>query len=379
VSAPSSEAQPRIDDLPALDVEARSARVRAFLETQGLDALAVTTLTNVRWLTGFTGSNGAALITDAELVLITDGRYADQAPTELEAAGVGADVLVMTDPVGGILEAAATCTRLGLEADNISWADQRRLAEQAGALELVPTTDALVALRATKDSGELARIRAAAAITDATLASVRPMLAESPTERDIAFALDQGLRLRGATSPAYETIVASGPNGALPHGRPSERRVQEADLIVIDVGAVVDGYRSDMTRTFVVGEPTAAQQRQLDVVLEAQRAGVATVKAGVDAKTVDAACRDVITDAGWADAFTHGTGHGVGLDIHERPRVNSRTSDVLEAGMVVTVEPGVYLPGIGGVRWEDLLSVTDAGAEVLTTSAKQPVVENTAP
>ncbi len=199
-------------------------------------------------------------------------------------------------------------------------------------------------------------------------------MADRPTERDIALALDSGMRSRGATGPAYETIVASGPNGALPHARPTDRVIEPGDLVVIDVGALVDGYRSDMTRTFVIGEPTPTQERQLAVVLESQAAGAAVVAAGVPAQDVDAACRAVIDQAGWADRFTHGTGHGVGLDIHEQPRINRVSTDVLAAGQFVTVEPGVYLAGQGGVRWEDLLLVTEDGAESFSGAPKDPVI-----
>ncbi|MFV2039168.1 MAG: M24 family metallopeptidase [Acidimicrobiales bacterium] len=353
----------------ALDVPPRSTRVRAFLQAEGLDALAVTAPMNVRWLTGFTGSHAVVLIAAQRLTLFTDGRYSHQAPRELAAAGVDAEVVVGPDALGLLVRAVSAVGRLGLEAADISWSDQRRLAAASSA-ELVATDRALLGLRAVKDAGELDRIRAAAAVTDAVLAEVVPSLAQRPTERDVALALDHGIRERGATSSAYETIVASGSNGALPHARPTDRVIEEGDLVVIDVGSLVDGYRSDMTRSFVVGEANSTQRRQLEVVRAAQAAGVAVVRAGVEARDVDHACREVIAAAGWADQFSHGTGHGVGLDIHEQPRINARSSDILESAMLVTVEPGVYLQGQGGVRWEDLLHVTPTSAEVLTKAPK---------
>ncbi|MGI9621229.1 MAG: M24 family metallopeptidase [Acidimicrobiales bacterium] len=359
--------------LPPLDVGPRSELVRERLESLGLDGLLITNLTNVRWLTGFTGSNAAVLVTIDRLVVFTDTRYRDQAPAEMVAAGLDADVVIGTDVVEVVASLTQPGQTLGLEADDVSWGLQQRLAS-ATAPELVATSRELLTLRSRKDPGELMRIRAAAAIADRSLAEVAPILSEGATEREVALALDDSMRRAGAQGPAYETIVASGPRAALPHARPTDRVIGPGDLVIIDVGAAVDGYRSDMTRSFVVGDPTAEQKRMLDVVLEAQESGKTLVCAGVSAREVDTACRSVITDAGWGEEFSHGTGHGVGLDIHEHPRLSSRTDDVLESGMVVTIEPGVYLPDRGGVRWEDLLVVTADGFEVLTESPKKPVV-----
>ena len=197
---------------------------------------------------------------------------------------------------------------------------------------------------------------------------------DSPTEAEFGLELDTEMRRRGASGSAFETIIASGPNSAKAHHRPSTRRVQPGDFVIIDFGAIVDGYRSDMTRTVVVGAPTAQQQRLYDAVAGAQAAGVAAVIDGIDAKEVDRACRDYITELGWGDRFVHGTGHGVGLDIHEAPWVNTRTTATLHTGHVVTVEPGVYLPDFGGVRVEDTVFVTPSGCRPVTHTAKDPVV-----
>lgn len=358
--------------LPPMDVAARADRVRARFDSLQVDALVITNLTNVRWLTGFTGSNAAVLLTGDGLALFTDGRYEDQAPAQLAEAGVVADLQIGTDVVAAADEAVAGGVRLGLEADHATWQIQQRLVSEDRTL--VAVVGELVELRSRKDAGEVARVRAAAAVADAALAEVAPSMADRPTEREVALALDMGMRRRGATAAAYETIVASGPNGALPHARPTDRVIERGDLVVIDVGALVDGYRSDMTRTFVIGEPTAHQERQLEVVRASQAAGAAAVAAGVAASAVDTACREVIAAAGWEDRFTHGTGHGVGLDIHEQPRLNRISTDTLETGQLVTVEPGVYLPGDGGVRWEDLLLVTDDGADCLSGAPKDPVI-----
>ena len=204
---------------------------------------------------------------------------------------------------------------------------------------------------------------------------MKPLLADGITERDFALELDFQIRRLGAAGNSFETIVASGPNGAKPHARPSTRRIDEGELVVLDFGALVDGYCSDMTRTVCVGEPAKPElRRMVDAVAEAQRAGVAAVRAGVAAKDVDAACRAVITDAGWGDAFVHSTGHGVGLDIHEHPLLGKTSTATLDAGYVVTVEPGVYLPGLGGVRIEDTVVVTSDGCRPLTNSPKDLVI-----
>ena len=265
--------------------------------------------------------------------------------------------------------------RVGLEADHVTWATQRRWAELLPG-DPVPTTEVVVGLRAVKDEGEVARLAHASAIADAALAEVRPMLLEQPTERAVARALEAAMLDGGAEAPSFETIVGSGPNGAKPHARPTDRVIGasgEPELVVLDFGALYDGYHSDMTRTLVVGEPTATQQRMLDVVTEAQAAGVAAVRAGVRCADVDAASRRVIEDAGWGDAFMHGTGHGIGLVIHEEPRISSESSSVLAPGHCITVEPGVYLAGHGGVRVEDSMVVTAAGCRVITTSPYDPV------
>jgi len=204
---------------------------------------------------------------------------------------------------------------------------------------------------------------------------VRHRLTGAPTEEEFALELDFEMRRGGASGPSFETIVASGPNGAKPHHRPGRRRIGPGELVVVDFGAIVDGYCSDMTRTLCVGRPTSAiARRMVEVVTEAQQAGVDTVRAGVEGKAVDGACRDVIAAAGWADAFLHGTGHGVGLDIHEDPRVSSVSTDILAAGQVVTVEPGVYLVDHGGVRIEDTMVVTEDGCRILTNAPKELLV-----
>jgi len=368
-----------LTSLPPMETALRADRLRAGLAGAGCEALLVTRLVNIRYLTGFTGSAAMLLVTPDDLVFVTDGRYGEQSAEQLGAAGVVAAIEVSTTLAGqqAALQAAVRgVTRLGLEAESVSWAQQRRFASDwFPDAELVPTVGLVDDLRRVKDAGEVARMQAAAAAADGALATVRPMLAERPEEREVALALEVEMRRAGASGPSFETIVAAGPNGAKPHARPSSRRIERGELVVIDFGAVVDGYCSDMTRTVCVGEPTSATARRMvEVVATSQRAGVAAVAAGVTGKAVDEACRAVITEAGWADAFVHGTGHGVGLEIHEAPRVSSTSTDTLAPGHVVTVEPGVYLPDEGGVRIEDTVIVTDSGCTPLTHAPKDLVI-----
>ena len=361
----------RLAALPPMAVADRLPRLRDRLEGAGAEALLVTSLTNIRYLTGFTGSAALVVVTPDDLVFVTDGRYGEQATHQLAEAGVEAAIEVASTAQRDVVAAATTgYGRIGLEAEHVTWAAQRRYeAEWFPDAELVPTSGLVEGLRRIKDEGELARLEVAAAVADAALAELRPRLLDGPTEREFGRELDATMRRLGASGPSFETIVASGPNGSRPHARPSDRRIAPGDLVVLDFGSVVDGYCSDMTPTVAIDD---VQRRMLEVVTAAQAAGVAAVRPGVAAVDVDRACRDVIAEAGWADSFTHGTGHGVGLDIHEAPRVGTTSDATLAAGDVVTVEPGVYLPGHGGVRVEDTVVVTPGGARPLNHTTKDP-------
>lgn len=351
----------------------RVDRVRAELAAAGCDALVVTKLENIRWLTGFTGSAAIVVVHADGLVFTTDGRYGEQSEMQLAAAGIEAQRTVAggDGQKAAIVGALDGTLRIGLEADDVSWARQRRWADEwfAGS-ELVATEGLVDTLRIVKEPGEVDRIEAACAIADAALAAIRTRLTETPTEIEFGLELDFAMRQLGAQGNSFDTIVAAGPNGAMAHHRPDDRRISEGDLVVLDFGALVDGYCSDMTRTIMVGEPSPTQQRMLDVVGRSQAAGVAAVAPGAITGDVDKVCRDIIDDAGWGEAFMHSTGHGVGLEIHEQPAVAATGTVRLEQGAVVTVEPGVYLPGHGGVRIEDTVVVTDEGCRVLTLAPK---------
>ncbi len=374
-----------------LTVDGRLDRLRALLADAGADrepigGLLVTTPANIRWLTGFSGSAGLLLVTPDRAVLTTDGRYRTQSTEQLAASGVEDQVSVVIGGVAAQREAlhrgSDGITDLGLEAEHVTWSAQRSWAEVFAPAELTPTKGLVERLRMVKDAGEVDRMTRAAAIADAALADVLPLLSGAGssagpelTESRFAAALDNAMRERGAEDRAFETIVASGENSAKPHARPGSRVIRPGDPVVVDFGAMFDGYRSDMTRTFCIGgPPTGELARVFDVVAESQRLGVARVEPGVSTGSVDLACREAIATSGWGERFEHGTGHGVGLDIHEGPSVGPGSTAILEPGTVVTVEPGVYLPGTGGVRIEDTLVVTEHGSRSLTQFPKEVAV-----
>jgi Xaa-Pro aminopeptidase len=361
-----------------MDVGARLDRLRVALSARdGLpDALLVTSMTNIRYLTGFTGSTALLLVLPNDAVLVTDGRYGLQAGEQLEAVGVDARVVVAstTDQGNRVRDMVAESGigQLALEAAHVSWHQQRTISHDwLPLLELVPTVGVVEGLRRIKDAGELDRLAEAARIADAALDRLRPELGGGLTEEAFGRSLDFEMRRLGASGPSFATIVASGPNAAMPHHQPGSRLIQTGEPVVLDFGARFDGYCSDMTRTVWAGRIEEADlRRAVDVVLASQAAGVAAVGPGVKCAEVDRVCRDVIAGAGWGDRFVHGTGHGVGLDIHEAPSVSATSVDTLEVGHVVTVEPGVYLPGLGGVRIEDTVVVTGDGCRPLTSTPK---------
>jgi Xaa-Pro aminopeptidase len=347
-----------------IDCSGRAGAVRSLIAGHAAspEALLVTDLTNIRWLTGFTGSSGWVVVLPDEMVLVTDGRYGAQAERQLAASGATATVAIGTSAaeMQRLLAAAVhDVAHLGFESAHLTHQQFVRFGE-ALAPGLVPTVGLVERGRRRKDPAEVERIQAACAIADAALAQVAPRLGDGLTEVDVRNALETAMRDLGAAGPSYETIVATGPvNAPMPHHRPTATAIEPGHTVIIDVGALLDGYHSDMTRTFVVGEPTALQREVYDVV-----------RPGVTSAALDAVCRGIITEAGFGPAFSHGTGHGVGLLIHEDPFINAAGGWELQVGDVVTVEPGVYRGDFGGVRVEDLVEVTPDGCRVLTQSPK---------
>jgi Xaa-Pro aminopeptidase len=362
-------------ELPPMEVSQRIGRLRERLEQEHLGGLLVTAMSNVRYLTGFSGSTAMLLVTASRAVFFTDGRYKDQSAAQLAEAGVEADIVVgkNADQLKALERATRALARVGLEAEAASWRFAARLSEDLKP-ETTPTTGLVEALRVTKDAGEIARIERACEIADIAFAQTKERLKDGVTEADFAADLDYEMRRRGAATLSFETIVGTGSNAALPHHQPDDRAIVVGELIVIDFGACFDGYHSDMTRTVCIGEPTGAAAAVLDAVAASQRAGLLAVKAGVSAGDVDKACRESLVAAGYGEAFSHSTGHGVGLDVHEAPAVADGSEEVLAAGTVITVEPGVYLPGETGARIEDTVVVTASGCRPLTKTTKDAVI-----
>lgn len=358
------------------------------MASQELDALLVSDLVNVRYLSGFTGSNAGLLVfaADTPAILATDARYRTQAvrqAPDLELAVVRACGRHLLERA-----AAAGARRIGFESHVVTVDGYRILAEtlegvpQGGAAradvraELIRAPGLVEALREVKDAGEVALLRLACQAADAALTDLvgGGGLRAGRTERAVARQLEALLLDHGADGPAFETIVATGANSAVPHHRPTEAALADGDLVKIDFGALVGGYHSDMTRTFVLGAPADWQRDLYSLVASAQQAGLEALEVGASLCEIDAAARGVIGAAGFADNFGHGLGHGVGLQIHEAPGINSTAEGTLRAGMAVTVEPGVYLPGRGGVRIEDTVAVGERGPEVLTRYPKSLTV-----
>jgi Xaa-Pro dipeptidase len=355
-----------------VDHHLRRTKLIERLADIGADALLVTGLTNVRYLTGFTGSNAQALVTPAETVFFTDGRYGEQSRHEVP------DLERVIELAGPWTTLGDHLTRLGVrrlafEAHHLTVRAHGRLAAVVGdGIETVASDDEVERLRWIKDDEELEQLRLAQAATDQAFDDVLEILAVGMTEQQVARHLETLLRRDGADGLSFESIVAFGECAAEPHHEPGHRMLEEGDVIKLDFGALSGGYHADMTRTVAFGAPASELKKIHDVVRQAQQAGIDAVREGVTGAEVDAAARDVIEGAGYGDRFTHGLGHGVGLEVHEGPSLGRRFAEqVLPARSVVTIEPGIYVPGLGGVRIEDMVEVEPGGCRVLGNASRE--------
>jgi len=358
--------------MPSDRTPARRESLARTLGSDGVDAILVSNPTNVRYLTGFTGEDSVLVLHGGRAVIVSDGRFATQLAEE--CAGVEAHIR----PVGqGLTEAVANVVgglgvrRLAFEAPALSVAEFEALREKLPAVEFKGVCDRVEALREIKDEDEVAAIREAIDFAERAFDMLRPALRPGESEKDVADALEAALRRCGATAASFPPIVAVGPRAALPHARPTpETRLGDADFVLIDWGATGRPYKSDLTRVLVTGKVTPKFETIYRTVLAAQERGIAAIRPGATARDVDAEARSVIEEAGFGRFFNHGLGHGLGMDIHEAPRLRSGSDVVLRPGMVVTVEPGIYLPDWGGVRIEDDVLVTPDGCDVLTRVPK---------
>jgi Xaa-Pro aminopeptidase len=350
-------------------LEARSERLVGLIEERGLDCLLVTNLLNVRYLTGFTGSNGACVVSPDERVFLTDFRYVEQAAEQVrgyESHELGRDLL------GGLAERLRG--RAGFDDAQMSVSTHATLAEKVGeGVELVAAGGVVEDLRAVKDASEVAAMRAAAELSTEAYEWLRERGLSGQTERELAIALARFMEDRGAEGPSFPPVVAAGAHGALPHAEPRDAEIPQGTLVVVDMGARVDGYSSDCTRTFATGPLDDSVLEVYELVRRAQETALGAVRAGASCAGVDAVARDLIEAAGRGERFGHGLGHGVGLEVHEAPRLGKTAEGELAGGNAVTVEPGVYLPGEFGVRIEDLVIVGEGEPDVLTRFPKDLV------
>lgn len=352
--------------------ETRRNKLRRAVARAGADAILVTDFRNVTYLTGFTGDDSYLMLRREGETLLSDGRYSTQLEDECSELDVE-----IRGPSVKMLDATARLVRRGgigklaLEADSMTVAFRDQLAAKLPKVELVNTSGLVGALRLRKDRDEVRRIRGAIECAERAFAVVRDALSPEKTEKEVADELDYAMRRCGAQGASFPPIVAAGPRSALPHAPATDRRIGESSFVLIDWGARDDLYVSDLTRVLIRGKLSAKLRRVYEVVLRAQMRAIEAIRPGVVAKDVDAVARGIIADAGFGRRFGHGLGHGIGLDVHEGPRLASTSDTVLQPGMVVTVEPGVYLPGWGGVRIEDDVLITRNGCRVLTNAAKQ--------
>jgi Xaa-Pro aminopeptidase len=352
----------------------RISKIQSRLYTLDVEALLFLDIKNIRYLTGFTGSDGALMIGEKQKLLLVDGRYTNQAKREV----AGLEVFECREKIEGIegILSDARLQSVGFESTAMNVSTYLTLKEKLKNVTLHPMSNEIDTVRAIKDDEELSCIRKAAEISFQALTAVCDLIKPGVREKDIAIELEYQMGRFGAEQISFATIVASGENSAQPHAAPGSRKIKNGDVVMIDYGAVYGGYHSDETLTFVVGKADKKQKEVYLLVKKAHDTALESVKAGVSCKDVDRIARDCIESGNMGKYFTHGTGHGVGLDVHEAPRIATKSEDILEAGMVVTIEPGVYIPDFWGIRIEDMILVKEEGFEVLTKAPKDFTVLN---
>lgn len=349
----------------------RRRKLATDMAAKRIDAMLVTNLTHVRYLSNFSGSNGALLVRkDLSAEIATDGRYITQIAEEVPDI----EATITRQVAAGLIAGVEGEVRVGFEAAHVSVAQLEALEKAcADGVQLVPVIGLIEQLRLVKDDVELERLTEVAALATAAFEDLLAAgeLAAGRTERQVAADLEYRMRIAGAQRPSFDTIVASGPNSAKPHHGASDRVIAPGDIVTIDFGAHLRGFNSDMTRTVIIGPAGEFAREIYDIVLRAQQAGVAAARPGTALADVDRACRDIITDAGYGDYFVHSTGHGIGLEVHEGPSAAAKATGELAPKMTLTIEPGIYVPGKGGVRIEDTLIITDGDPKIITTADKQ--------
>ncbi|MEK3917581.1 Xaa-Pro peptidase family protein [Paenibacillus sp. FSL H7-0331] len=354
-------------------MQGRLDKLRYALQEQGLQAILITNATNRQYMTGFTGSSGYVLISESKAYLLTDFRYMTQAPKQ----AIGYEVVEHAPKAMATVKDLLLklgITKVGFEQDDMTYGTFLSTSDALSGIQLQATSGLVEKLRMIKDASELAVMQEAADLADRTFDHILSFIQTGTKEIDIALEIEIFMRKNGATSTSFETIVASGERSALPHGKASDRVIQTNEFVKLDYGAYYKSYCSDITRTVVVGQPTDKHKEIYHIVLEAQLEALDKIRPGMTGKEADAIARNVIKQHGYGDYFGHGTGHGLGMEIHEAPRLSVQGDTVLTPGMTVTVEPGIYLPGFGGVRIEDDIVITETGIHILTHSSKDLIV-----
>jgi Xaa-Pro aminopeptidase len=350
----------------------RIGRIKGILRDDNIDGILITALENVRYLSGFTGSDAALVMTETRGYFLTDSRYTTQAKKEVS----GFEVIEYKKKIEGLSDLinGLGLSGVGFETQGLTYQAHKELAEKISGGQLIPVIERIKNIRAVKDEEEIGRIKRAIEIASKSLRENAWRVAPGNQEREVALELEFSMRRNGADNIAFDTIVASGARSALPHGKASEKRIGEGEFVVIDFGARYRGYYSDETCTFFCGKPNRRQKEVYQIVKDAHDKTISSVRPRMKAVELDAVARDWIRNAGYGDYFGHGTGHGVGLEVHENPVIGPESEDVLVEGMVFTIEPGIYIPGWGGVRIEDMVVVTGSGCEVLTGLSKEVTV-----
>lgn len=347
----------------------RLAMLRDEMASRDLDAFLVTERLNVRYLSGFTGSYAVLVVLCDAAFLLTDSRYVEQATGETYGCTVEQIDLGFVPGVVDLFQRLGSAV-IGFEESAMTYAEWRELDEAIGGVELIPVENLIAKFRMIKDDDEVSSIRKAAQLADEAFAHVSKIIRPGITEREVALEIDLFMRRNGAEEAAFETLVAEGERSALPHAKPTDRRIREGEFVVLDFGARVDGYHSDITRTLLSGAADEKRRQVYETVLEAQRRAISAVRPGLQGSQVDSVARDYIAEKGYGEYFGHGLGHGLGLEIHDGRILTKNSEIILRPGMVVTVEPGIYIPGWGGVRIEDDVLITSEGCEVLTCSPR---------
>jgi len=352
----------------------RLEKVYNAIEALGFDGLYITNLTNIRYLTGFTGSAGVLLILNNQSYFLTDGRYIEQSKSQVKNSKI---YIIDSNYFNLIKEhniLAESNLNIGFEANHMSFSYYSSLSDNFPKINWHPTNSIIENIASIKDKAEIDSLKTAIEITDDVFIKIIPEIKEGVTEKYIATKISYLFKMNGAEGDSYESIIAGGPRSALPHARPTDREFQKGDFIVMDFGALYNGYHADMTRTLLVGSATEKHKEIYNIVLESQLNGINKAKAGVPCSDVDFACRSIIDNAGYADLFNHSTGHGIGLEVHTLPRIHKNNQALLKENHVITIEPGIYIPNWGGVRIEDDCLIQKNKCIPLNTSTKELII-----